>query len=237
MSLVMDMTMYAAYSPAEVASLQPYGIVVNVDTRCHDAVARFEAKMRRQGDGPVTEELVGRICIHGAGSGPWAFAGWADDFPGWEVVAPDLQEGLDLATASMADYAAAVHVASEGAVGLAHTVLCGWSMGGLVALMATHTVRTNMTSGRQLRYSYGEGRGCRMHGLPLEGQVAVVAGATRGAGRGVAIELGGSRRQRLLHRPVERRPSLGVRPSRDSRRDRRVGDRGRRPGHRRPGRP
>ena len=30
LSLVMDMTMYAEYSPAEVASLQPYGFVVNV---------------------------------------------------------------------------------------------------------------------------------------------------------------------------------------------------------------
>ncbi len=88
---------------------------------------------------PATRGRV--ICIRGAGSGPWAFAGWADDFPGWEVVAPDLQEGLDLATASMGDYAAAVHVASEGAVGLTHTVLCGWSMGGLVALMAANTLR------------------------------------------------------------------------------------------------
>ncbi len=63
LSLVMDMTMYAAYSPAQVASLQPYGVVVNVHTRCHDALARFEAKMRRQGDGPVTEELVGRVQL------------------------------------------------------------------------------------------------------------------------------------------------------------------------------
>jgi pimeloyl-ACP methyl ester carboxylesterase len=80
------------------------------------------------------------ICIHGAGSGPWVFAGWAVEFPQWEVVAPDLQEGLDLATASMADYAAAVQVTSEGA-GDVHTVLCGWSMGGLLALMAVNTFR------------------------------------------------------------------------------------------------
>jgi hypothetical protein len=63
LSLVMDMTMYAAYSPAQVASLQPYGIVVNVHTRCHDALARFEAKMSRQGDGSLTEELVGRVHL------------------------------------------------------------------------------------------------------------------------------------------------------------------------------
>ncbi len=37
LSLVMDMTMYAEYSPAEVASLQPYGVVVHVHTHCRDA--------------------------------------------------------------------------------------------------------------------------------------------------------------------------------------------------------
>ncbi len=81
------------------------------------------------------------ICIHGAGSGPWVFAGWGADFPQWEVVAPDLQKGLHLATASMADYAAAIRLASEGAGGAPQTVLCGWSMGGLVALMAANILR------------------------------------------------------------------------------------------------
>jgi pimeloyl-ACP methyl ester carboxylesterase len=81
------------------------------------------------------------VCVHGAGSGPWVFAGWALDFPQWEVVAPDLQEGLHLATASMADYAAAVRIASERGGRSPLTVLRGWSMGGLVALMAANDVR------------------------------------------------------------------------------------------------
>ena len=44
LSTVMDMTMYAGYSLAEVASLKPYGVVVNVHARCRDALARWEAK-------------------------------------------------------------------------------------------------------------------------------------------------------------------------------------------------
>jgi hypothetical protein len=67
--------------------------------------------------------------------------------PGWstsqtsDLVAPDLQDGLDLATPRMADHATAVCLASEGAGALLHTVLCRWSVGGLVALTATNTPR------------------------------------------------------------------------------------------------
>ena len=61
LSLVMDMTMYAEFSPARVAGLQPYGVVVNVHTRCWEALARFDEMMRRQGGGPMVEELVGGI--------------------------------------------------------------------------------------------------------------------------------------------------------------------------------
>jgi hypothetical protein len=57
----MDMTMYAEYSPAEVASLQPDGIVVNVHTRCWDALARWENKMNREGDGLEVEALIARV--------------------------------------------------------------------------------------------------------------------------------------------------------------------------------
>ena len=59
--LVIDMTMYAEYSPAEVASLQPYGVVVNVHTRCRDAFARWETKMSREGGGPEVEAFIARV--------------------------------------------------------------------------------------------------------------------------------------------------------------------------------
>ncbi len=61
LSLVMDMAMYAEYSPAEVASLQPYGVVVNVHTRCRDALARWEDKMSREGGGPEVEAFIARV--------------------------------------------------------------------------------------------------------------------------------------------------------------------------------
>lgn len=44
MSLVMDMTMYPEYSPREVGSLLPHGVVVNVHCRAEDALARWEQK-------------------------------------------------------------------------------------------------------------------------------------------------------------------------------------------------
>jgi hypothetical protein len=56
-----DMTMYAEYSPAEVASLQPYGVVVNVHTRCREAFARWETKMSREGGGREVEAFIGRV--------------------------------------------------------------------------------------------------------------------------------------------------------------------------------
>jgi pimeloyl-ACP methyl ester carboxylesterase len=74
------------------------------------------------------------LLVHGAGSGPWVFDGWPGDFPGVAVAAVDLQAGIDVCAASMADYADAV-VAAAAALP-APAALCGWSMGGLVALMA-----------------------------------------------------------------------------------------------------
>ena len=58
----MDMTMYAEYSPAEVASLKPHGVVVHVHTRSKDSLARWEDKMSREG-GPVpeVEALMARV--------------------------------------------------------------------------------------------------------------------------------------------------------------------------------
>jgi fermentation-respiration switch protein FrsA (DUF1100 family) len=73
------------------------------------------------------------ICLHGAGTGPWCFDDWSRDFPEWHVRAPDLLTGLDVATATMADYASA---AVRATADVDDVVLCGWSMGGLVALMA-----------------------------------------------------------------------------------------------------
>lgn len=74
------------------------------------------------------------LLVHGAGSGPWVFDGWKNHFPELKVSAADLLEGLDVGRASMSDYASQVLAASEQ---LPQPIsLCGWSMGGLVALMA-----------------------------------------------------------------------------------------------------
>ena len=79
------------------------------------------------------------LLVHGAGSGPWVFHGWAPTFPSIDVVAIDLQENLDIRRAGMGDYAAAV-VAAAGRL-RQPVALCGWSMGGLVALQAALTMR------------------------------------------------------------------------------------------------
>lgn len=79
------------------------------------------------------------VLVHGAGSGPWVYEGWSDSFPGVTVLAVDLQDGIDVATASHADYAQSV---VEAAATLpTPVVLCGWSMGGLVVLQAAEGVR------------------------------------------------------------------------------------------------
>jgi pimeloyl-ACP methyl ester carboxylesterase len=74
------------------------------------------------------------LLVHGAGSGPWVFNGWESRFPELEVAAVDLLEGLDARHASMADYAFRVLRAAQKLPN--PLALCGWSMGGLVALMA-----------------------------------------------------------------------------------------------------
>lgn len=67
------------------------------------------------------------------------YEGWSDSFPGATVVAVDLQDGLEVATASHSDYA---RIVVEAAATLpAPVVLCGWSMGGLVVLQAAERVR------------------------------------------------------------------------------------------------
>jgi len=78
------------------------------------------------------------LLVHGAGSGPWIFSDWPAHFPHLTVEAVDLQANLDVNRASMADYAGAVVTAAKR---LPQPVsLCGWSMGGLVALQASRVV-------------------------------------------------------------------------------------------------
>lgn len=76
------------------------------------------------------------MLVHGAGSGPYVFERWPEHFPGVDVVAVDLHEGLDVGRASHEDYAERVVAAATEPV-----ALCGWSMGGLVVLQAAERVR------------------------------------------------------------------------------------------------
>lgn len=82
------------------------------------------------------------MLVHGAGSGPYVFAGWESSFPGVDVLAVDLHEGLDVARATHDDYAARVENAARA---LDEPVaLCGWSMGGLVVLQAAERVQPHV---------------------------------------------------------------------------------------------
>src|SRR5207244_5849191 len=75
-----------------------------------------------------------RVLVHGAGNGPWVFEGWTDTFPGICVSTVDLQARRDVSQTSSADYAEVVEEAVNNAS--RPVVLCGWSMGGLIAMMA-----------------------------------------------------------------------------------------------------
>lgn len=79
------------------------------------------------------------MLVHGAGSGPYVYDGWPASFPGVELIAVDLQEGIDVGRASHDDYAQRVGEATEGA--RRPVALCGWSMGGLVVLQSAERVR------------------------------------------------------------------------------------------------
>ncbi len=74
------------------------------------------------------------LLVHGAGSGPWVWDGWAEDLPELTIQAVDLQADLDPGTASIRDYAAAVRAAAEDMP--RPLAICGWSMGGLVVMLA-----------------------------------------------------------------------------------------------------
>lgn len=79
------------------------------------------------------------VLVHGSGSGPWVFDGWEEELPGFDLVPVDLQAGLDVARATMRDYAAAV----AGAVDMCArpVAVCAWSLGGLAALLAAADCR------------------------------------------------------------------------------------------------
>ena len=77
------------------------------------------------------------VLVHGATSGPWVFESWAGRFATFEVLTPDLQAGLEVEHASMADYAEQVITAAGGP----GAVVVGWSMGGLVAMLAAQRQR------------------------------------------------------------------------------------------------
>jgi pimeloyl-ACP methyl ester carboxylesterase len=87
----------------------------------------------------MREPPASLLLIHGAGSGPWVFDEWESRFTGVDTFAIDLQEQLDVARASMSDYAGRVLVTAR--TMRQPVALCGWSMGGLVALQATERVR------------------------------------------------------------------------------------------------
>jgi dienelactone hydrolase len=65
---------------------------------------------------------------------------WPEAFPSLRVAAADLQEGLEVRHASMSDYAERVVAAAR--VLPQPVSLCGWSMGGLVALQAAARARS-----------------------------------------------------------------------------------------------
>jgi hypothetical protein len=84
------------------------------------------------------EGLASVLLVHGAASGPWVFDRWLDRLTDARVEAVDLQAGLDAAHASMRDYADRLAVAAETLP--RPLAMCGWSMGGLVAMMAAARV-------------------------------------------------------------------------------------------------
>jgi pimeloyl-ACP methyl ester carboxylesterase len=78
------------------------------------------------------------LLVHGAGSGPWIFDGWADTFPTTNLVAIDLQDDVDIRQASMSHYAGAIERAAKSCPRPLAAV--AWSMGGLVTMMAAEAI-------------------------------------------------------------------------------------------------
>jgi pimeloyl-ACP methyl ester carboxylesterase len=82
----------------------------------------------------VAPAIASLLLVHGSGSGPEVFADWPRHFDGIDVDTVDLHAGLVIARASMRNYAAAV--AGRANLLPAPRAVCGWSMGGLAAMMA-----------------------------------------------------------------------------------------------------
>ena len=93
------------------------------------------------------------LLVHGAASGPWVFDGWSPCFTGAQTEAVDLHEGLDVARASMHDYADRVAWAAETLP--RPLAVCGWSMGGLVAMMAAPRIDPACLILLELAETYG----------------------------------------------------------------------------------
>lgn len=74
------------------------------------------------------------LLVHGVCTRPSVFRDWLGSFGTLEVCAVDLQDGLDVAQASMSDYCRRVVTAARSLP--RPVVLCGWSVGALVALQA-----------------------------------------------------------------------------------------------------
>jgi pimeloyl-ACP methyl ester carboxylesterase len=111
----------------------------NVGTHSMVRLLRKSCKERGAVTALKTAPPRSLLLVHGAGTGPWVFDGWREDFPGITVAAVDLHEALEVATASHADYATKV---ADAARALPTPVsLCGWSMGGLAVLQAAGRVR------------------------------------------------------------------------------------------------
>jgi pimeloyl-ACP methyl ester carboxylesterase len=83
--------------------------------------------------------LEALLLVHGAMTGPSAFAGWEGCFTGLRVSAVDLQLGLRVEVASMDHYAGTL-VAEAGRLPFP-LAICGWDMGGLVAMMTAELLR------------------------------------------------------------------------------------------------
>ena len=110
-----------------------------VDCVCTRGAAAPELDRKVSVPTPDAAPPSSLLLIHDAGSGHWVFDDWLRSFPSMRVAAVDLLEGLDVASASMSDYAERV-VAAAGALP-DPVALCAWSMGGLVALQAAARVR------------------------------------------------------------------------------------------------
>jgi hypothetical protein len=79
------------------------------------------------------------VLVHGSGSGPWVFEGWERSFPELTVTAVDLQAGLDVAHATLRDYAVSIVRAVTAAD--RRVAVCAWSLGGLAAMFAAGEAR------------------------------------------------------------------------------------------------